>query len=500
MHDTAHEHARLFFELYWQPDFAVVAELGSYDVNGRLRDHAPAGTRYIGFDMAPGPGVDVVVAPGAALPLADASVDVAVTSSCFEHDVAFWDSFLELVRILRPGGLLYLNAPSNYRCPPLPAGLLALLPGCRPGAVPMGGAARRGGGVGRELHRPAGRRGLVRLRGGLPQGGTRRPSRRGRIAERAPAVNILDGGAGCPPVRQAERAETDEMLAITSLRAGLTQRDQAVEAAAARLAAQEAALGLPGGGAARAGCRDRRWPSPMARHGRRRTPTWWPASRRATRRSPPARTGWPGAMARSPGSAPASPRPRRRSRRCRPRRRPALRRCEPRRRPAPRRRRPPRGISAPCSAAAPALHRPVARHARTACSGADRAGARPIRCWPNRCCRPRQYLGAGGAARPGPRPALATAAGGLPSRRGARYPRAEELKDATAMLKAGIVGMGRWGRVLVESVQRKNDASLPGASASSPAAPARRPRRATGRPSKASACMTASRRCWPTPK
>jgi len=55
MHDTAHEHARLFFELYWQPDFAVVAELGSYDVNGRLRDHAPAGTRYIGFDMAPGP-------------------------------------------------------------------------------------------------------------------------------------------------------------------------------------------------------------------------------------------------------------------------------------------------------------------------------------------------------------------------------------------------------------------------------------------------------------
>ena len=28
------------------------------------------------------------------------------------------------------------------------------------------------------------------------------------------------------------------------------------------------------------------------------------------------------------------------------------------------------------------------------------------------------------------------------------------------MLKAGIVGMGRWGRVLVESVQRKNDAGI----------------------------------------
>jgi len=31
----------------------------------------------------------------------------------FEHDVMFWESFLELVRVLRPGGLLYLNAPSN---------------------------------------------------------------------------------------------------------------------------------------------------------------------------------------------------------------------------------------------------------------------------------------------------------------------------------------------------------------------------------------------------
>ena len=28
------------------------------------------------------------------------------------------------------------------------------------------------------------------------------------------------------------------------------------------------------------------------------------------------------------------------------------------------------------------------------------------------------------------------------------------------MLKTAVVGMGRWGRVLVESVQRKNDAGL----------------------------------------
>ena len=102
-----------FFELYWQPGFTDVIELGSQDVNGSLREVCPVGARYVGVDTGSGKGVDVVVAAGDVLPYADASFDVAVTSSTFEHDVMFWESFLELVRVLRPGGLLYLNAPSN---------------------------------------------------------------------------------------------------------------------------------------------------------------------------------------------------------------------------------------------------------------------------------------------------------------------------------------------------------------------------------------------------
>ena len=102
-----------FFELYWQPGFTDVIELGSQDVNGSLREVCPVGARYVGVDTGSGKGVDVVIAAGDALPYADASFDVAVTSSTFEHDFMFWESFLELVRVLRPGGLLYLNAPSN---------------------------------------------------------------------------------------------------------------------------------------------------------------------------------------------------------------------------------------------------------------------------------------------------------------------------------------------------------------------------------------------------
>ena len=113
MHETAYEHGRLFFELYWQPGFEVVIDLGSQDVNGSLRDHCPPGARYVGLDLEPGPGVDMVVEPGATLPFADASVDVVVSTSAFEHDVFFWETFLELTRVIRPGGFVYIDAPSN---------------------------------------------------------------------------------------------------------------------------------------------------------------------------------------------------------------------------------------------------------------------------------------------------------------------------------------------------------------------------------------------------
>ncbi len=113
MHERAYEHGRLFFELYWREAWRDVVELGSMSVNGSLRDHSPTGARYMGLDWSAGPGVDLVVQPDAPLPLPDASADVVLSSSAFEHDPCFWQTFLELVRLLRPGGLLYLNVPSN---------------------------------------------------------------------------------------------------------------------------------------------------------------------------------------------------------------------------------------------------------------------------------------------------------------------------------------------------------------------------------------------------
>jgi len=114
MHATAMNHGRLFFETYLhRRPRSTIVEIGAQDVNGSLREVSPLGCQYVGVDFVAGPGVDVVLDDPYRLPFDDASIDAVVTSSCLEHSELFWLAFLEMLRILKPDGLLYLNVPSN---------------------------------------------------------------------------------------------------------------------------------------------------------------------------------------------------------------------------------------------------------------------------------------------------------------------------------------------------------------------------------------------------
>jgi SAM-dependent methyltransferase len=114
MHDTAMEFGRLFFDGYIGARSGLtIVDIGGRDVNGSLRSVAPAGNRYLAVDFTPGDGVDIVITDPYVLPFEDATVDVVVSSSCFEHAEFFWLLFNECLRVLRPEGLLYINAPSN---------------------------------------------------------------------------------------------------------------------------------------------------------------------------------------------------------------------------------------------------------------------------------------------------------------------------------------------------------------------------------------------------
>lgn len=114
MHPSAMNNGKLFFDIYASKIAqGVVIDIGAQDVNGSLRSICPPHLQFIGVDFVAGNGVDVVLDDPYRLPFEDGSVDVVVSSSCFEHSELFWLMYLEIMRVLKSPGLFYLNAPSN---------------------------------------------------------------------------------------------------------------------------------------------------------------------------------------------------------------------------------------------------------------------------------------------------------------------------------------------------------------------------------------------------
>ena len=112
MHDTAARSGLAFSRSYGIPN-GLVIDLGGRNVNGSLRKFfEKIGMKYVCVDMEKDASVDVVVPPGERLPFEDGSVDLIVSTSCFEHDPCFWLTFKEMTRIIKPSGHIYINAPT----------------------------------------------------------------------------------------------------------------------------------------------------------------------------------------------------------------------------------------------------------------------------------------------------------------------------------------------------------------------------------------------------
>jgi SAM-dependent methyltransferase len=84
-----------------------ILEVGSYDVNGSVRDYFKNFTKYIGVDWRPGPCVDVVcMAHDMDFPF---KFDTIITASMLEHD-RHWDkSITKMVELLKDDGILLLS-------------------------------------------------------------------------------------------------------------------------------------------------------------------------------------------------------------------------------------------------------------------------------------------------------------------------------------------------------------------------------------------------------
>jgi SAM-dependent methyltransferase len=99
------EHVRAHFPEYFHR--TKVLEIGSWNVTGSVRDYFQS-CDYVGVDLAAGDCVDVVAA-GQDLAYPTGAFDVVISCECFEHNPFWLETFLNMARMLRPGGLFVFS-------------------------------------------------------------------------------------------------------------------------------------------------------------------------------------------------------------------------------------------------------------------------------------------------------------------------------------------------------------------------------------------------------
>ena len=90
-----------------------VAEIGSLDINGSIRNCFET-AHYDGFDVSEGPGVDFAI-QGQLVGQATGYYDVTISSECFEHNPFWVETFANMLRLTRPGGMVIMSCATTGR-------------------------------------------------------------------------------------------------------------------------------------------------------------------------------------------------------------------------------------------------------------------------------------------------------------------------------------------------------------------------------------------------
>jgi len=114
----AHQQQREFIEKIRRifPDSFTtknVLEIGSLDINGTIRDFFE-NCNYIGIDVAEGKGVDIVC-QGQDYKGEDESFDTLCSAECFEHNPYWIETFTNMIRLCKTGGLIFFTCATTGR-------------------------------------------------------------------------------------------------------------------------------------------------------------------------------------------------------------------------------------------------------------------------------------------------------------------------------------------------------------------------------------------------
>jgi SAM-dependent methyltransferase len=114
MHSEAHQFAEQVkrrFPQFFDDSRTRVLEVGSLFINGGIRDLFQS-ARYTGIDVARGPGVDIVVD---AAEYDGGPFDVVASTEMFEHNARWRETWVNMVRLVRPAGLVFFTCATTGR-------------------------------------------------------------------------------------------------------------------------------------------------------------------------------------------------------------------------------------------------------------------------------------------------------------------------------------------------------------------------------------------------
>lgn len=92
--------------------FDRVLDVGSFDINGSVKEVIPARKEFVGIDMRQGPGVDIVLnGHDINKRWTEPYFDLVTCCETFEHDNKFWITLQNMRDVLKPGGWLLISVP-----------------------------------------------------------------------------------------------------------------------------------------------------------------------------------------------------------------------------------------------------------------------------------------------------------------------------------------------------------------------------------------------------
>lgn len=97
----------------FQDPLALILDCGSLDLNGNNR-HLFVSPYYTGIDLDFGPNVDVV-SPIHKYWGKTGHFDIIVSTECLEHDQHWRESLKNMVRMLKPGGIMLITCATTGR-------------------------------------------------------------------------------------------------------------------------------------------------------------------------------------------------------------------------------------------------------------------------------------------------------------------------------------------------------------------------------------------------